>query len=54
MRKFLKAMQLGAIVIAWFEQAREDGQITHQEITDLLDLLATAGGWDGDVKVPPK
>lgn len=42
--KIFKALSVGMYLIAWFQRASADGEISHQEIVEAVTGAASAAG----------
>lgn len=53
MKHFLKALQMGGMLLAWFESASADGKLTAAEIADGVSMLLQAAGYADKITVDP-
>ncbi len=50
-RRFSRAIQMGTMLLVWFEDAAADGVITHEEIIEGVGSLIDAAGLADDLKI---
>lgn len=53
MINILKALSLGTYVIAWLERASKDGEVTQDEILELVQGAIATIGLKVSIKTPP-
>lgn len=53
LRSIFTVIRVGSFVIDWYESASSDGQISFDEVTELLEGAVKASGVDLDFDVIP-
>lgn len=53
MTNIFKALSLGMYIIAWLERASKDGEITHEEILEVIQGAVATVGLKVAIKTPP-
>ena len=53
MINILKALSLGTYVIAWLERASKDGEISQEEILEVIQGAVATVGLKVSIKTPP-
>lgn len=53
MTNIFKALSLGMYIIAWLERASKDGEITQEEILEVIQGAVATVGLKVSIKTPP-
>ena len=49
--KFLQILSLVSLLVSWLEEASEDGEITLEEVTDLVQKAVLQIGLGNNIKI---